>query len=51
MNLIALIEKGSLQLLIFCVIIYDVKMSILFSYAEPDFSEASNLYIAGENHL
>ena len=49
MNLIALIEKGSLQLLIFCVIIYDVKMDILFSYAELDFREAANLYIAGEN--
>lgn len=54
MNLIVLIEKGSLQLLIFCVIIYDVKMDILFSYvsyAEPDFREAANLYTAGENHL
>ena len=49
MNLMAPVEKGSLQLLIFCVIIYDVKMDILFSYAEPDFREAANLYIAGEN--
>lgn len=49
MNLIVLIEKGSLQLLIFCVIIYDVKMDILFSYAEPNFSGTTNLYTAGEN--
>ena len=49
MNLIVLIEKGSLQLLIFYVIIYDVKMDILFSYIEPDFIEAANLYTAGEN--
>lgn len=51
MNLIVLIEKGSLQLLLFYAIIYEVETVILFSYNEPDFSEVSNLYIAGENHL
>lgn len=51
MNLIVLIEKGSLQLLLFYAIIYEVETDILFSYAEPDFREAANLYTAGENHL
>ena len=49
MNLIALIEKGSLQLLLFYAIIYEAEIVILFSYNEPDFSEAANLYTAGEN--
>ena len=51
LNLIVLIEKGSLQLLLFYAIIYEVETDILFSYAEPDFREAANLYTAGENHL
>ena len=49
MNLIVLIEKGSLQLLLFYAIIYEVETVILFSYNEPDFRESANLYTAGEN--
>lgn len=50
MNLMAPVEKGSLQLLIVYAIIYKVEI-ILFSYAEPDFKEAANLYTAGKTHL
>lgn len=49
MNLIVLIAKGSLQLLIFYVIIYDVKIDILFSYTEQVFNKTAHIYTAGEN--